>query len=584
MKKIKAKALLLTIVISFLSCTGLSAQSPENGNYNEWNYSATGVFGLVKLQTVSHRSYYKLTKTDNQLVKVQSYNASGIVTGTTVIRFVNGKLSTISRTDRWGDTYEVSKLTSTTPGEYLLTRRNTGKNDLLPCKAAKYIYKNNLLQEIRYIGYGNSLAANSNGVAIIRYKRYTDKNRYSLVKEMSFYDETGFPAISSGYDCHKVVYDYDERANKVSEAYFGQDGEPLTSRFGGYKIKSSYNENDQLVRSETIGLNDERTNNSYGVSVTDYQYEAGMVKKAVRYNDQMAVTRASNAGDGIAIIYYEYDEQGNEVKRSYMDEYDKPLNNNSGYHMVEYTYNKQNMLAATRYFDKYKNAANDQNGIHRYSYVKDAKNNTIQVAFFDKYNTPVQDKQDEVYMRKYRYDESGRVTATSYWKDESTPMTRWDGYFEQVTTYNQDGQVTEYIYLDEKGNSIKSVAGFSKETRIYDKFARLSERKWLDGNEPVLLTRGMTKNFHSIKYYFDEKGRVSSLAYFDTNNKPIAANINIDGDEDLLCNRIEFGYQGNRVMEERLFNANSSSPFKVIDCIRNNYVTVSGITKGYKNQ
>jgi hypothetical protein len=242
------------------------------------------------------------------------------------------------------------------------------------------------------------------------------------------------------------------------------------------------------------------------------------------------------------------------------------------------------MLTATKYFDKYKNAVNDQNGIHSYSYIKDAKNNTIQVAFFDKSNTPVQDKQDEVYMRKYRYDESGRVMATSYWKDESTPMTRWDGYFEQVTTYNQDGQVTEYIYLDEKGNSIKSVSGFSKEIRVYDKLARLSERKWLDGNNPVLLTRGMTKNFHAIKYYFDDKGRVSSLAYFDTNSNPIAANINIDGDEDLLCNRIEFSYQGNRVVEERLFNANSSSPFKVIDCIRNNYVTVSGITKGYKNQ
>jgi hypothetical protein len=584
MKKIKAIVSLVILLTSFFVPGTLRAQSPENGNYNDWNYSATGVFGLTRVQDVNQRAYYRISKTDNAVVKVQSYNASGIVTATTVVRFVNGKLNTISRTDRWGDTYDVTKLTSTVPGEFLVTRRNTGKNDMLPCKAAKYIYKNNLLQEIRYIGYNNSLALNANGVAIIRYKRYTDKNRFSLVKEMSFYDETGFPAISSSYDCHKVVYDYDERANKISEAYFGQDGEPLTSRFGGFKIKSTYNEKDQLVRTETIGLNDERTNNSYGVASTEYQYEGGLVKKTVRYNDQMMVARASNAGDGIAIINYEYDSKGNEIKRAFMDESGNPQNNNSGYHMIRYTYNNQDMVLSASYFDKYQAPVNDQSGIHKYVYVKDAKNNTIQVAYFDKENAPTLDKQDNVYMRKYRYDESGRVTSTSYWKDESTPMTRWDGYFEQVTTYNQDGQVTEYIYLDEKGNSIKSAPGFSKESRTYDKLARLAERKWLDGNQPVLLTRGMTKNFHAIRYYYDDKGRISSLAYFDTNYSPIAANINIDGDEDLYCTRIEFGYQGNRVVEERLFNANSTSPFKVIDCIRNNYVTVSGITKGYKNQ
>src|SRR5690242_11601545 len=77
--------------------------------FKDWNYGPTGVFGIVKLDNLTERSYYKIVKTDIQTTKVYSYNAMGVQTNMVTVRFGNGKITQLARTDRWGDTYEVTK-------------------------------------------------------------------------------------------------------------------------------------------------------------------------------------------------------------------------------------------------------------------------------------------------------------------------------------------------------------------------------------------------------------------------------------------------------------------------------------------
>ena len=117
--------------------------------FKDWNYSPTAVFGLVKLTDVSEKSYYKIVKTDAQTSKVYSYNVAGVQTGMITFRFVNGKITQMARTDRWGDTYEVTKFAIAGPDQFIVTRKSSGKNSFLPCKAARYIYRNGLLAEVR---------------------------------------------------------------------------------------------------------------------------------------------------------------------------------------------------------------------------------------------------------------------------------------------------------------------------------------------------------------------------------------------------------------------------------------------------
>ncbi|HZX59963.1 MAG TPA: hypothetical protein VFE54_14600, partial [Mucilaginibacter sp.] len=281
---------------------------PVEERFKDWNYSPNEVFGLVKLESTSNRSWYKISHLDNQSTRVQEYNAAGIVTNTTILRFFNGKVKMMTSTDQFGRTYETTKYTNLGNDEFMVTTTNTGKNSYLPCKSVKYIYKNNVLSEMQYLSFAGKLCNNANGVAITRFKRYDDKDRFSLVKEQSFYGADGQPVISKSFDCHKVVYERDIRGNELSIAYFGINDEPLTNRYGGYKYRYEYDQNDNNIKHENIGLNEEATANSYGVAKVVYAYKKGFLTQETRYDGKNTIVRASDAGDGIAIVKNEYDE------------------------------------------------------------------------------------------------------------------------------------------------------------------------------------------------------------------------------------------------------------------------------------
>ncbi len=571
----------------FFSATWTSnAQIPATAKeafFKDWNYSPTAVFGLVKLTDVSERSYYKIVKTDAQTTKVYSYNVAGLQTGMITFRFINGKITQMARTDRWGDTYEVTKFAIAGPDQFIVTRKSSGKNSFLPCKAARYIYKNGLLAEVRYIDFNNKVVPYSDGVAIIKYKRYTDKNRYSLSNEVSYFDETGKPVISQSADYHKIVYEYDERCNQLSSAYYGPDNEPLLNRFGRFKSKNEYDNNDRQLRNTTYGINDEPVANSYGVAGSSYEYKNGLTTRTTRFDEHFKTTRASAAGDGIAIIKYEYDDRGNQIKQSYFDENDQPINGHSGYHSISYTYDPLDMLTSQSYYDKYGSRANDRDGIHKYVYEKDDKGRTIQLAYYDKSNNPVKDPSDQVYMVKYRYDEQGRRLSESYWENSSTKMARWNGYHEEISKYNEDGLDIEYAFYDQNGKLFTSTSGYSRVVNIYGSNSRLTERKYLNGNDGITMANSLVNGFCAIKFSYDSKGRISTIRYFDGNGSPVNATSYLN-DEDLTFHKIEFVYTGSRITEEKLYLTGSETPAKIIDCLKKDYINTGGVAQGYKNQ
>lgn len=583
MKKIYSPMLLRSaaLMVALLISSAFAAFS--NGeNYKDWDYTPTSVFGLMKLETTTNRSFYKITRMNAQSTKVQEYNAAGIVINTTVVRFFNGNLKLVTETDQWGQTYQTTKFTLIGNGIFSATETNTGKNSLLPCKSVKYIYKNNLLAEKRYLSYSGKLCNNSSGFAIVKYKRYADKNRFSLIMEQSFYGPDGNPVMAGSYDSHRLVYQRDERGNDITVAYFGINGEPLTNRYGGFKYRYGYDQNDNYITYENIGLNEEVTENAYGVAKYEYTYKNGFLATETRYNDKDKISRASAAGDGVAMIRNDHDENGNLVQISYYDENLQPVNNNSGYQRISYKFSPLNMLTSIEYFDKNQQPTSDVYGIHRYSYERDDKGRATQMAYYDKANNPVKNNTDQVYMLKYKYDELGRKSSESYWKDAATKMARWNGYHEYIIRYNQDGQEIEVLYFDENGNLGKTNDGYSRRLITYYPNADLSEISFFDGKTPIVTSGALVSNYHAIKYFYDNNNRRSSVEYFDGAGKP--ANASIAFTEKFSCHKIEFIYQGNRIIQENCYLADGDTPVKIIDCLKNNYISTMGISYGYKNQ
>ena len=67
MKKIVC---LLVLNIAVLIAAGQVPATAKEAFFKDWNYSPTMVFGLIKLENISERPYYKIVKTDAQTSKV----------------------------------------------------------------------------------------------------------------------------------------------------------------------------------------------------------------------------------------------------------------------------------------------------------------------------------------------------------------------------------------------------------------------------------------------------------------------------------------------------------------------------------
>ena len=584
-KRIFSIALFAAVVLIPFKKINAQVMITAGGKFKDWNYSQSSVFGLAKLANADNRTYYTISKIDLQTTIVREHSPSGIVVNTTVVRFFNGKLKLITFTNQWGDTHETMNFKYIGNETFTVTDTQSGVNGFLPCKSALYIFKNNLLSEVRHLDYSGRLCNNSDGVAVVQYIRYTDPPRFSLIKEQSFYDTNVAPAISKSDDCYKIIYERDASGNDISQAFYGIHDESVTNRYRDFKIIWEYDDNDNCIKREEIGLNEQIILNSDSVAQYRYTYENGLLMQETRYDDRNNVCRASAVGDGIAIVKYQYDGNGNNILRTYYDETGAPINSHNGYQKVVYTFSPLNMLIKLEFFDKYQAAALNPSGIHEYIALKDDKNRLIQQSYFDKDNNPVKNGLDEVYMEKIKYDEFGRVISRSYWKDDVTKMARWNGYHEYMTRYNDDGQETELLYYDENGNLFKTDGGYSRLLEKYDTDGRWTGLSYFDNNTPVMVSgKGMVINFQSIKFFYDSNGRQAGLEYFDDAGNPANAAITMVANQTFNCHKIEFVYQGNRIIQENCYLANSDAPAKIIDCLKNDYVDTNGLRKGFKNQ
>ena len=52
----------------------------------------------------------------------------------------------------------------------------------------------------------------------------------------------------------------------------------------------------------------------------------------------------------------------------------------------------------------------------------------------------------------------------------------------------------------------------------------------------------------------------------------------------MFCQKIEFFYQGNTIIQQKILLNNSDTRIKIIDCLNNDNISTRGYLYGYKNQ
>ncbi len=567
-----------------LSCLLLSVAgkpaAPKNitvstGNYHNWDFAPSAVFGTAKIEDTKHRYYYKITRLNDTVVKVERYNPAGIILSKTVLYFLGGCISHLKQFNQWGEEFKQEYFTKVSENELLVTRRIRGENSFQPCKKARYIYNGNLLKETRYVDDSGAVCACSTGAAIIRYARYDDGNRYSLPKSIAHYNQADSPVVSAATDCFKTITEIDEKGIERSEKFIGPNGLPMPNRLGvyGYNYPPAllYNRYDE----QCTGQGGEVINNLLGFATVEYvDNEDGFEIMETRFDKRYHITKTNLLGDGAAIIHYKRDSRGNEIERSFANEKDEPINNRRGFYKITSVYNDSNMLKEQSYFDSAGKPVTDAYDVHHYKYSKDSVGRLVAEKYFNNQDAPCKDNFDQVYECRFRYDGYGRRISTTYWNVNGQPMNRWNGYHESQIAYNDDGKPVKYTYLDENGQYVKTNTGYSVQKISYNRHGLTAVRSYFDGDIPVMLQgRGYIKNYHAISYSYDSENRVAAIDYLNNDDKPAEATASLE--TNYVFSRVEFLYEGNRIVKEKLYNA-TNELLAVIDCLKQQAISTSG--------
>jgi len=571
---------LLSIFLCF-SQVAIS-QHVDEGAYNDWDYGPRGVYGNFKVSRVLERSYYKIERTGPGSAVVRQINSSGVVVNTATVKFANGMLSEVEEANQWGEQYETRQYKIVGIDSFRVIDLVRGRNSFLPCKYALNIYEKELLKEVQYYSFAGKLSEDKYGVAIVRYKRYDDAVRFSEKKETAFFDAGGRPVYSKGTDYHKIITEYDDQDNKVSDVFLGNRDEPIIARrsaiAGG---RYSYDADNNIVKLVAFGLEGKVIPNVNGVAIEELEYQQGYVMKKVYYDSLHNKTRASKSGDGIAITKFEYDNAGNKVREAYFDTSGKPMNNNFGVQEVADFYSPANMLLKEAYFDEFGRPCVNRDGIHETRYGRDQVGRIAEVANYELNDRPRKTITEEVYMIRKKYDTLGRLICNSYWQDSSTRMSSWEGAYQFATMFNENGQPVAYSMLDVSGAPFRAADGSSEQQLIYDSAGILAERRFLHEHALITRERGFCMNFSILKYVSDANGRTQELSYWDAGYHPVNATIWFD--DSVCAHRVVYISRGSRIIEQRFFKKNAVEPFLVLDCLKNDYVGPNGIAKGRRN-
>ena len=559
------------------------AQNFDKGNFLDFDYGPHGVYGARPLDKTKDKEFWHLSGISNSTALAVKSNEAGIQTTSVIISFKNGLLSHMEEVDQWGDTIRYKTFQPIGRDSFQVTHMLMGQNQFLPGKYAIDVYKNELLIEESFHSGSGSLKDNWRGFSTIRYQRYDDKNRFSQKKESAFYNSKNMPVIATGIGYFKIKNEYDNNGHIVSEAFFNTENQPMAIRDGNVSnCKYFYNDREEMIRDEYFGVNGQRALTENGISSIEHAYKNGLEIKETRKDATGQINRSDATGDGIAIIKTKYDDRANKIGVSFFDEKDRPINNQAGYHALSNTFSKDNMLLETAYFDINDFPGVDRDSVHAIHYNRDSIGRITGEYLTDLSGKKMKNYNDEVFLVRTNYNPLGQEESFTYWVDSLTPMPSWNGVYKRSFKYDGDGSITEVNNYDQNGLWFKTADGSSTMRMFYQEDGQVFRREFLYYGSLITRSTGVSSGYSVIRYEYDSAGRPRELGFYGQNHEAVDAKIDVN--EELFAHRIVFIWKYARLVEEWYYKMNDKEPFLKLDCLKNDHLSVTGLSVGRKNE
>ena len=368
-------------------------------------------------------------------------------------------------------------------------------------------------------------------------------NDYGFEESEEYFDCDGKPILSNTGSA-KIEYDYDEAGNLVEERYYGVDGK-IKCDNNGIAIVSKKYKNNEIIEELYFDENHKPVINSqlwhkttfkyykgelaenieeisyFGITSKKVNCFEGYATKKIIYNGRGLITDEffynekgdKGASDGVYHTLYEYDNEGNEIKRAYYNKDEKPTCKKDEISNLSYAIYEE----SNKDHEKIRLFKDEQeNLLVKYQLCFDDFGNEILKTRYEMKNS----KEKFVYCTKKKYDDYDRCTEQVFTDEFGNIVETPEGGCYICYEYWDDGKEKCRKYFD-KNKNLTNIPdlNYAYWIKKYDSYNNITERYFFDINNKAEQIDSFGSVGYKIKYDF--LNRPITQSYLDKSNKII---------------------------------------------------------------
>ncbi len=354
---------------------------------------------------------------------------------------------------------------------------------------------------------------NFQGLAIEQLKNDAKGN----VLENQFFDTNNKPVeIVDGYA--RFVARYDSLGNQISWLCYNISNALCLNKEGIAGYYYEYNDQNKITKQTVIGVDGKPKCDNNGIYIAKFEYdERGNEVKRTFYDATGRNYTLST--EKIAGWNSKYDENGNEIERTFFNVKGVPTECNSGYAICRSTFDLKGNELTLRYYNTANRLATCSDGYAGINWKYDEKGNIIEEVRIDASGRYV----THSLITRYKYDKYDNVIETAYFNYENSPAINASGYHKMTDAYDSRNQKLEERYygvhneLVEYNHTQVAIFKYQYNTRGF----LVETSYWGINGQPAIGNEGYAK----MRNAFDVMGRLIRQTYYDVSGRPTSPEV-----------------------------------------------------------
>ena len=372
--------------------------------------------------------------------------------------------------------------------------------------------------------------------------RYYDQNGYTKSAEFYGINKNDkVIGCINGTCCWKIVFKYNHYGFEESQEYFDCDGNSILGNTGSAKVEYDYDEVGNLVEERYYDVDGRRKCDNYGIAIIAKKYKNNEIIEELHFDENHKPTINSHLWHKATFKYYKGETAENIEEISFFGINSKKVYCTEGYATKKNIYNNRGLLTDEFFYNE-KDDQGAKNGVYHTLFEYDNEGNEIRRIYYNKDGKLICKKDECCNLSYAIYEESeSDLTKNILFKDEKEKLLLkylliYDEYGNEISKtryemknakesficctrkkYDEYDRCVEQVFTDEEGVIVETPNGVCYITYEYWDDGKQKCCKHFDKNKNLINMLGFNYAYF-IKEY-DSHSNVTNRKFFDINNK-----------------------------------------------------------------